>query len=176
MEHCLQSFNIRTQQSSIATNSNGIVRTWGTIGQYFFSLNHYPNNQGSIYYLEGFKRTELHGMSVFGYVQGNFANATKCATVEDWSFTLTIDGTSPLVSGTVGTAYNGFAIKATSPGLNAVALSKNTNIIMFSNPYLSVKSIAFEALQAQGKGAEFINEVALIYDLTFTFYYKYEGE
>jgi hypothetical protein len=173
---CLQSFNIRTQQSSVATNSNGTVRTWGTLGQYFFSLNHFPNNQGSIYNLGGFKRTDLYGISVFGYVQGNYANATKCADVEDWSFTLTIDGTAPLVSGSVGTAFNGFAIKSTSPGLNSVALSKNTNSIMFANPYASVKSISFEALQAQGKGAEFLNEVALIYDLTFTFYYKYEGE
>lgn len=173
---CLQSFNIRTQESSVATNSTGNVRTWGTVGQYYFSLIHYPTNVGSRYNLGGFKRTDIYGISVFGYVQGDFANATECAVVEDWSFTLAINGTAPLVSGSVETAFNGFDIKATSPGLNTLALSKNTNSIMFANPYQSVKSITFEALQAQGKGAEFLNRVALIFDLTFTFYYKYEGE
>lgn len=172
---CLQSFNIRINQASNCTNANGVVRTWGTLGQYFYSLVHTPNNLTSIYNLEGFKRTDIYGMDVTGYVQGYFGSATKCAIVDDWSFILTLTGTSPLISGSIG-ATDGFQLKTTSPGTNTIPLSKYTNNIMFSSPFTNVKSIEFVNLQAQGTGAEFLNEVFLIYDLEFTFYYKYEGE
>ena len=47
---------------------------------------------------------------------------------------------------------------------------------MFSEPYQSVTSITFDSLETQGIGAEFLNVVALNYDLSVTFYYQYEGE
>jgi len=172
---CLKSFNIRINQASLATNSNGFVQTWGTLGQYYFSLLHYPTNLISIYNLQGFKRPDIYGVSVSGYVQSNFTQSTKNAVIEDWSFTIKINGTSPLISGQIG-ASDGFQINTTSPLLNIVALSKNTNSIMYSDPYTNVSSVSFEGLHAQGKGAQFLNEIDLFYDLCFTFYYKYEGE
>lgn len=173
---CLKSFNVRIGQKNIATNLNGAVSTWGTLGQYFFSLNHFPNASNSIYTLQGFKRTDLYGISVSGYVQGDWDNSTKCAVVEDWSFVLILDGISPLISGNIGGGANGFNIQTTSPNLNIMAVGKYTNSIMFSDPFTNVKEITFERLHAQGKGAQFLNEIALAYDLLFTFYYKYEGE
>ena len=172
---CLQSFNIRINQASLATNSNGIVTSWGTANQYFWSLLHYPNNQNSVYNLQGFKRTDIYGIKVTGYVQGNFASSTKCAIVNDWSFVLVLNGTSPLISGNIG-ATDGFQINTTSPGTNIIAVNKYTDQVFFENPFFNVRSIQFQALQASGIGGQFLNEVDLLYDLSFTFYYKYEGE
>lgn len=172
---CMESFNIRINQFSLADNSNGAVQTWGTAGQYFFTLFHQPTNNISLYDLQGFKRPNIYGVKVIGGVQSYFALTTKNAVIQDWSFILKLNGTSSLTSGNIG-ALNSFNIQTTSPLLNTFSLSKYTNSVEFANPYTNVESIEFRGLTAQGIGAQSLNEVFLIYDLLFTFYYKYEGE
>ena len=172
----LQSFNIKINQAVVALPGTGGLRTWGTPGQYFFSLSLTPSNLSSTYNLTGFKSTNIYGVSVSGTVVGNFANATKCADVEDWSFSIALNGTPPLISGAKVTGTDGFGLFVRGNTLNSMTLSKNTNCISFANPFTSVSSITFQSLQVSGKGAEFLNEVALFYDLYFTFYYRYEGE
>jgi len=173
---CLQSFNIRINQAIVTASANGYVRTWGTPGQYYFAFLQTPTTFGSLYNLEGFKNTDIYGISVTGFVQGYNDPANKCAVVEDWSFGISLDGNAPLVSGTKRTSPDGFNIITKGTQLNTIILSKNTNSINFLNPYQSVKSISFNAIQAQGHGAEALTDIAILYDLMFTFYYKYEGE
>jgi hypothetical protein len=175
MMNCMESFNIRINQASLADNSNGAVQTWGTAGEYFFTLFHLPTNNTSLYNLQGFKRPNIYGVKVTGIVQSYFALTTKNAVIQDWSFILKLNGTSALTSGNIS-GLNGFAIQTTSPDLNTFSLSKYTNSIEFANPYTNVESIEFRGLTAQGIGAQALNEIYLIYDLLFTFYYQYEGE
>jgi len=174
--HCYKSFNIVISQTSTADSSSGAVRTWGTAGQYYFSLTHKPNNQTSMFELNGFKNTNIYGVSVVGNVSGNPFSANKSAVVLDWGFIIGINGTQPLTSGEKRISPDGFNIYTQGSGLIYNHLSKNTNKIFFSNPITSVKSIIFDLLTAQGIGAEFSNEVSLNYTLTFTFYYDFEGE
>ena len=173
---CLQSFQIRIQQQQISAAGNGTCTTWGTVGQYFFSCNLAPNLQDSTYNFLGFKSVDIYGISMNGYVQGNFTSATKCAVVNDWSFAIFLDGFAPLSSGDKTVTPDAWNLKVVGSGLNQITLNKYSNSIMFSDPYRSVSDINFLALFAQGVGAQFLNEVALIYDVMFTFYYKYEGE
>lgn len=177
MSHdCLRSFQIRIAQATVCQSGSGFIKTWGTVGQYFFSLNLTPNNQGSTYNLTGFKSTDIYGVSVNGYVHGNFTSSTQCAVISDWSFNLNLNGNAPLVSGDETVSPNGFDIITSGSDLNTISLSKYSNTIMFANPYQSVQSINFSSLLAQGSGAQFLNAIDLVYNLSFTFYYKYEGE
>jgi len=176
MDQCMKSFQITIGQSYTVDNgTNRSIKTWGTVGQYFWSAEFAPNGNSSIFDLEGFKNVNIYGISVNGYLRG-VASGTKCAVVTDWSFNLKITGTPPLISGTKRVSPDGFALYTNDSNVTEYCLSKTTNQIILSDPIASVKSIQFLVLQAQGVGAEFLNEVQLNYLLNFTFYYKYEGE
>ena len=176
MTDCMKSFTLRTNATLLLSSGNGSIKTWGTVGQYFWSASNTPNNQTSIYNLEGFKRTNIYGCTVVGYVKGNPTSVNACALVTDWTFRISFQGTSPLISGQKVSAPDGWSLITTGPLTNAFALGKYTNSITFADPIQSVTSITFEALETQGMGAEFLNVVSINYDLIFTFYYDYEGE
>lgn len=173
---CMQSFTLRIDQPILCSAANGTVKTWGTVGDYNFSAKTIPSNTVSIFDLTGFKRTDIYGITVIGSVQGNPGSINSCCVVTDWSFDLTLGGQAPLVSGKKSTTSDGFLLYTNTPLVNTFSFSKNTNSIMFANPFQSVTTITFEQLVTQGIGAEFLNVVALNYDLSFTFYYTYEGE
>lgn len=175
-DECMQSFTLRIDQPVLCTNSNGFVKTFGTVGNSDFSARTQPLNQYSIFNLTGFKSTDIYGVTVIGSVQGNPQSINACCVVTDWAIDVSIDGQAPLVSGQKSTVQDGYLLYTNSPLINIFSFSKNTNHIMFANPITSVSSITFDALVTQGFGAEFLNIVALTYDLSFTFYYKYEGE
>jgi hypothetical protein len=165
-----------TQNQFIVAGGAGVgLRTWGPIGQYFWSLDLTPANNTSLFTIEGFKSVNIYGIEVNGFVRGNPAS-TRCAVVEDWGFGLQVLGTSPLISGIKRTSPDGFAIGTTGNSLTTYFLSKNTNSVFLNEPIANVKSIEFNDLYAQGSGAEFLNEIALSYLLNFTFHYTYEGE
>jgi len=173
----MKSFQIRIAQNFVVVaGAAGVtVKTWGTVGQYFWSMAWTPNGFDSVYNLTGFKNVNIYGVSVNGYVRGN-SNSTKCAVVEDWNFLLSLNGTPPMISGSTRVSPDGFALISSGSLVTGYNLSKNTNSIMLADPITSVKSITFDTFYAQGIGAEFLNEIALNYGLNFTFYYKYEGE
>jgi hypothetical protein len=172
----MKSFTVRINQNTLVSAANSTIRTWGTVGQYYFSAKTTPTNTPSIFNIEGFKNVDIYGVSVVGGVQGNSASVNACAVIEDWFFTIKVLGQVQLISGSVSTTSNGFNINTVTPDINFIALSKNSNSVMLSTPYQSVSSVSFESLKTQGIGAEFLNVVSLDYDLYFTFYYKYEGE
>ena len=174
----MRSFQISIFQNMVCTSgSPGVeIRTWGTPGQYFWTLKNTPNGVDSLYNLTGFKNVNLYGASVNGYVRGEGTSATKCAVVQDWMFFILIDGNAPLISGSTSVTRNGFNLYTQDPAVSYYNLGKYTNSIMLSDPITSVKSITFDSIFAQGVGAEFLNSIDLNYRLNFTFYYKYEGE
>ena len=176
IDHCMQSFSLKIAQNTIASSAIGACRTWGTIGQYFFSCGFSPSGANSFYNIEGFKNIDIYGMQVVGSVTGNPGNATKCGLVTDWQLLIGLDGNPPLVSGSKTASPDGFNLITSGTSLTYYHLGKYANILTFQDPLKSVKQIVFAALYAQGNGAEFLNEVALSYTLTFTFFYKYEGE
>ena len=175
MIDCMQSFRVRIRGNTTVSSANGSIRTWGTLGQYFYSLSFAPNNGSSVYNIEGFKNVNIYGVHLNGGVKGSPTSANKCAVVNDWYFGIGIDGNYPLVSGSKGTP-NDWDILTDGTGLNIFTLSKNTNLLRMDSPMTSVKKITFDVMSAQGVGAEFLNEVTLNYNLDFTFFYKYEGE
>jgi hypothetical protein len=172
---CMQSFSNKIVQSVLA-GSNGTCRSWGTAGQYFWTATIVPNAQNSFYIIEGFKNVDIYGVSVVGGIIGNATSPNKCAVVTDWSFQIGLDGTNPLISGSKLLSPDGYNIITGGPNLDYVNLSKTNNIINFASPIASVKQIILDTVFCQGIGAEFLNDVALTYNLYFTFYYKYEGE
>lgn len=178
MEHCYNSFAIRLQGAAFVAAGNPLtaIRTWGTAGQFFFSLEFTPAGGGSVYNIGGFKNVNLYGLAVTGFVTGASFSANKCAVVNDWAVNIAIDGNAPLISGKTSTTQDGYSINTLGAPVTRYNLNKYTNLIMLGDPITSVKSIAFNSFFAQGIGAEFLNEVDLYYDLNYTFYYKYEGE
>ena len=172
---CMKSFSIKIVQSVLA-GSNGTCRTWGTPGQYLWSAAIVPSAQNSFYNMEGFKNVDIYGVSVVGAIIGNATSPNKCAVVTDWSFQIGLDGTNPLISGSKVVSPDGYNIITSGVNLDYVNLSKNNNVINFASPIGSVKQIVFDTIFCQGIGAEFLNDVAVSYNLYFTFYYKYEGE
>lgn len=173
---CLRSFTIRINQQLLCTNANGVVKTWGTAGDYYFSADNTPLSLGSKFDLTGFKNTDIYGASVTGIIKGDPNSVNAKCIVSNWSFKFFLDGQTPLVSGAIDPTVNSYNLFVTSPNANFLTLSKDTPCIMFSNPFKSVKSIRFDGTLIEGYGAEFLNLVAVLYDLSFTFYYKYEGE
>ena len=171
----MKSFSIKIVQSVLA-GSNGTCRTWGTPGEYFWSAAIVPSAQNSFYNMEGFKNVDIYGVSVVGAIIGNATSPNKCAVVTDWSFQIGLDGTNPLISGSKVVSPDGYNIITSGVNLDYVNLSKNNNVINFASPIGSVKQIVFDTIFCQGIGAEFLNDVAVSYNLYFTFYYKYEGE
>jgi len=177
MDHCMNSFQIRLQGASTIASGDPAtsIRTWGTLGQYYFSLDWTAGGTGSIYNIEGFKNVDIYGAGVSGIVQGYSVSTNKCAVVTDWGMSVALNGNPPLIAGKTSTV-DAYGIVTTGTGVCRYLLSKNTNLISLNNPISSVKSISFFNFHVQGIGAEFLNQISLYYDLNFTFYYKYEGE
>jgi len=178
IDQCMKSFQIRIAQNFVVVaGAAGVnVKTWGTPGQYFWSMAWTPGGFDSVYNITGFKNVNIYGVTCNGYVRGNSSSVNKCAVVEDWNFLIILNGTPPLISGSTRVSPDGFGLITSSNLVTSYNLSKNTPSIYMADPITSVKSITFDTFYAQGVGAEFLNEVAVNYGLNFTFYYKYEGE
>jgi len=168
MDQCLKSFHINISQSQAFVNNE--FRTWGTAGNYNWVLNYQGN---SIYDIQGFKNISLYGLEMVGYVQCNNLASTTKGIVEDYGFNLILNGTYPSVNGLVSPTTDFWAI---NPNQTRIALTKYQNSINFPDSIVSLKSITFNKLVAQGKSAEDSATLNLSYDLTFNFFYKYEGE
>jgi len=177
MDNCMKSFNVRIDGSTFFDDTNGFVSSWGLAGQYYFNgLNFASGFSNSVYSIVGFKNIDIYGISVNGYVNGVATATTNTAIVQDWNMYLTLNGQASLVSGLTNASPNAWNIKTTSPLLNQFVLGKYTPSLNLMSPFTSVRSIEFGFLATSGIAATLPDTVYLIYDLYFTFYYKYEGE
>jgi len=168
---CLRSFIVSIDQ--VTTFSGTDVKTWFVGAQEFWVV---EKAGVSTFVPEGFKNIDIYGVDVIGNVSTQKAAGTGGVVVQDWGFELLIDGQLPLVSGSITTSPNFWNIQTTTTGTKTFALSKNTNSLKFADPIGSVKNINFEVLRAQGVGGQTAGVVSLDWDLSFVFFYKYEGE
>jgi len=168
---CLRSFIVSIDQ--VTTFSGTDVKTWFVGAQEFWVV---EKAGVSTFVPEGFKNIDIYGVDVIGNVSTQKAAATGGVVVQDWGFELLIEGQLPLASGTITTSPNYWNIQTTTTGTRTFALSKNTNSLKFADPIGSVKNINFEVLRAQGVGGQTAGVVSLDWDLSFVFFYKYEGE
>jgi hypothetical protein len=177
MDSCMKSFSVRIDGSNYFDDTNGFVTTWGVAGQYYFNaLNFRTGFSNSVYSIVGFKNIDIYGISLNGYVNGVATSAANTAIVQDWNMYITLNGQSSLVSGETNASPNAWNIRTTSPLLNQFVIGKYTPSLNLMSPFTSVRSIEFGFLATSGIAATVLDSVYLIYDLYFTFYYKYEGE
>lgn len=168
MDDCLKSFQLNISQSQAFTNND--YRTWGVLGNYHWVLNYQGN---SVYTIEGFKNILIYGVEMVGYVQANNLASTTKGIVQDYGFNVILDGQYPSINGVVSPTIDFWGI---NPFQKRIALTKYQNRYNFFAPVVSPKTITFNRLVAQGNQAEDSATLNLSYDLTFNFFYKYEGE
>ena len=167
---CFRTFSITIEQNTLYAAPS--VRTWGTLGNYHWAL---QSTNTSFYDVQGFKNINLYSVEMVGHVTSDAVNyASDFSTVLDYAFILDITGQMPEVSGKIGASPNFWNIK--TPYNDALALSKFNPKLTFDEPIQSFKRVSFIQLIANGQNATTINTVALNYNLTFIFNYKYEGE
>lgn len=169
---CLRSFTLNIRQ--VGTFSGASVKTWFVGAQEFWACNISGQSRFNI---QGFKNIDLYAIKATGNVYTQIAALTGGVNVEDWSFDMLLEGNMPLVSGSIDTTLPNFwNIAQGVPAARTFAISKHTNEINFADPIKSLKFINFQNLLTQGTGGQTSGIVSLDYDLSFTFFYKYEGE
>lgn len=169
---CLRSFNLNIRQTGTIIVPD--VKTWFVGAQEFWVV---TLTRNSTFDIEGFKNINLYKMAVYGDVYPQVAAGTGGGIVGNWSFDLSLTGQLPLVSGKVNTTDTNFWNIDTNASANKTfTLSRNNNVIEFDSPIDSLKKINFVALKAQGNGGQTAGVLNLVWDFTFLFYYKYEGE
>lgn len=169
---CLRSVIVSINQE-ITYSSAPFVKSW-TIG----TENYWVIKQTGASFLnfEGFSNIDVYQIDVVGGIQTWAGAAVGGVLVTDWNFEFFINGTLPLGSDYITGSPNFWAIQTQSNNTKLFALSKNTNSLKFASPILSVKSIAFECLNAQGTGQQTGLTASLDIDLSFIVYYKFQGE
>ena len=168
---CLKSFNMYI--SGVGTFTNPEVKTWdvGTEKNFVFE----SSSKTSTFNLSGFKNLDLYGMAVNGYIAARKGSASGQAIVLDWQSVIFINGIAPGISGNFS-GSNYWAPIVNVANSNYFFLSKYQPKLNFASPMNSVNSIRLEGLKVSGINALTTDEVALDWQLGFTFYYKYEGE
>jgi len=168
---CLRNFIININQAS--TFSGAGVNTWVNGNRHGWSFEQLGT---STFNVEGFKNINLHGIEMIGYMQPQVAAATGQCQIDNFGMDLYLDSSLPNVSGNISTFPNYWSLNTNNVAAKTVRLNKFTNKIIFNEPLTSLKFVNFERLVAHGTDWQTANTVSLDYDLTFVFYYKYEGE
>jgi hypothetical protein len=170
MIDCLQSFSL-----SSATNdsfSTPDYSVWTIGGQNFWQV---KKDGTSTYDIQGFKNINIHAIDVIGDFRP--VNAiTNGGIVQDWTTSIRITGTGPLISGALTASPNFLSISTANTGINTFVLSRFKTRVQLSTPIQSAKKIEFFQYVANGIGAQSLISIELVWNLNFVFYYTYEGE
>jgi hypothetical protein len=169
---CLKSFNIVISNSYTFIAPE--VKTWVTNGNQNFGF--ISDGLQSTFDIEGFQKIDLYGVQVNGIVAGNKSASIGQVIVQDWNFKLFVVGSESVVSGKVLTGSNFWNLNYNNTSSRNLFLGKYKSEINFLSPIMGVSQIVFDGLEANGYNALTANTASLNYNLTFTFYYKYEGE
>lgn len=170
---CLRSFNLGILQATTFSGAN--VKTWNSsVGGDLYWTCDAPNL--SRFNIEGFKNIDLYGVQLTGGIKTQTAAATGGGVVNDWGFQIYCEAANSLVSGSLQVAPNFWNVNVANVNSRKFQFTKTLSKIEFADPLKSLKYIEFQALQAEGFGAQTPGTIALEWDLNFTFFYKYEGE
>jgi hypothetical protein len=172
MDNCIQSFNVNVIGDGTFSAPDCI--TWVNNGDRNFSFE--STVSPSTIDIEGFKKLDLYGMSVNGYVTNKKSAVIGAATILDWMFQIQVIGTPPAISAKIKTSPNYFLPNLNNTDSNYFFLSKYTNKINFETPITGVSNIRLDQISASGINAQTGDNVSLAWKLGFVFYYKYEGE
>jgi len=167
---CLRSFSIDLIAVKNYNTAGTNVKTWGVIGNQHWVVADVGSS--SVFNVEGFKRLDIYGIEMVGSVISRPSISNACI-VQDYSFQISLNAQVPLASGNIAASPNYWPI---SKNVTSFDLSKYTNQITFESPYAGCSAISFENFNAQGNQAEAPNSIGLDIQLTFVFYYKYDGE
>lgn len=128
----------------------------------------------STFVLQGFKNVDVYSIEATGdfFTQLSTGNS---AIINNWSFTVQINGKVPLISGFVNSAPNELSMKPAGE-TPFVQLSRFYPKIEYNEPITSVSSIQLASIKAQGIGNESLTDVSLDWNITFVIKYLYEGE
>jgi len=172
MTDCIKSFDIRVYESPDLTAP--AVKTWITNG----NRNWIYSSDGDIstFLIQGYQTIDIYGASVNGYIQGKQFGTGK-VIVNDWNFILEFIGQSPVVSGKVDTSVtNSWNLYYNNSIARLYTLGKYNTKFQLMSPLTGVSAIKFLGLEANGINAESNDQADLLYNLGFTFYYKYSDE
>lgn len=166
---CFRSFTFISRDN--LTFGGGDIDTWSNGTQNFWSVEKFGT---STFFFEGFKNVDVYSITAVGdVVSSNGLGAS--AIVNNWGFTLQINGKVPLISGGVGTSANDFSIQ-TPAQTPFITLSRFYPKLDYLDPVKSVTSVQIGILRASGIGPESLTAINLNWNMAFTVHYLYEGE
>lgn len=168
---CIKSFNFVSGANATITGAK--LTSWGSASNNYFIYDSGSDN--STFLIQGFKNVNIHGIEAVGGVGGRGGLGFACL-VDDWSFSLKINGEVSRISGSVLAAPNNFSISVDNPNVQYVSLSKYTPSIKFIDPVQSVTNIQIINQGVSGYGQETLGTVHLQWGINFVVYYSYEGE
>lgn len=170
---CLRSFTLNMFQNYsflpgkfLTWNTGNTTHPWAVIdGEQgpFVSVTNFN--------IEGFKNIDFFAVKMIGNCYPTIPTASKQGLVQDWGIDLQLTGSASLIGGNFGTNSFGF-----TQGSNRISLNKYQNFYELASPIKSVTKIDVINLSASGYQAEVNTEINLTYDVSLTFFYKYEGE
>jgi len=165
---CMKSFTLSTEAND-PVNTPTLV-SWGIANENYWNIDN-VSTVTSQFNVEGFKNINIHGVDMVGFVTTSTLD-NKGALIHDWGFTLTINGTVPLIGGNSSTSlpYN------LTTGNKTFALTKYKTNISFSDPITSVKNLTVLGLYANGSNLQNLTSIRLSWFVSFVFYYTFEGE
>lgn len=167
---CLRSFSILSSANENAVGVN--IDTWTVGSQNFWIYNSFSGD--STFNVQGFKNINVYSIQAQGDVSC-LINTGNSLIVDDWAFSVELNGQPALASGEIVASPNRFSIQIQGDKTNCV-LSRYNNNLNFASPIQSVKNIKINGLTASGIGNENLTTLNLSWAINFIVYYKYEGE
>ena len=167
---CMRSFSFLT-----SSNENAVppeIKTWGVAPENYWEYS--STNPSSTFNIQGFKNVNVYSIEAQGVVS-TLATVAQGIIVNDWDWSLTVNGQNPLINGNITAAPNGFGI-FTQPLNPTFVLGKYSPKFTFADPIQSVSSIVLTQLRATGIGAQNLANINITYAFNFIVYYTYEGE
>ena len=167
---CLRSFVFKSNLA--ASFPVGISYTNWTIGtQRYWTAQ--TNLAIATFLTAGFKNINIFGFDVMG----DFCTASpNNGIVDDWRINLEFVGQPPIIGGSINPVVNGYNINTDSAFINDYQISRYKTLIELPTPIQSVTEIRFGGYQLNGHANQSLLDIDITWDLTFVFYYRFEGE
>jgi len=170
MDHCYKSFSFNV------TNNVNVTPTaanfWGVAPENYWNVQ-LGVSSISTYNIQGYQAINIYKIQAIGEVN-SMIGANQGIIVDDWTFSLRINGINNLINNTIGSS-NFFAI-TNQPSNPIFGLNKFYPKVEFDEPITGVSSIDVYSLKADGYGAQNPGILNLSWNVNFIFSYKYEGE
>lgn len=170
---CLRSFNFTISNQANYNAANGFLY-WQIGVQHFWSLE-IQNSIGSIYNIQGFKNINIFKIELTGDVNNSPQLANFGCIVQNWKVDIEVTGQNSSSTGTIDVSPNPFNMiqQDNNPDFR---LSKFQPAVSLPSPIQSAKQIKVLNFYCDGIANQSIVSAQIGYNITFTVFYKYEGE